>query len=306
MRVSLGLQMDNTASYLREASEKMLDAQRKVTSGKKITKPSDDPTIANRSMSLRAGINGIAQYKENTNLAKSSIDFTEGTVGSIETQLEQLQSAATSAANGVLSSDKKPALLAQIQNIRNSLLSLAGTKYLDKYVFSGTSTNTSPIVANPANPAVPPYIYKGDAGAINIRIQSNEMIQTNVTANQVFNLDGSAGAGVKDVFTTLQNLETAVNAGDNQTCSNLLADITGNLSHVSGIQSDLGARSARLADNTTALTDLNNKMTELLSNVEDVDLPSAIVDLQTQQNVYQAALAVTSKLMQRSLADYLS
>jgi flagellar hook-associated protein 3 FlgL len=304
MRVTLGLQMDSTSGYLRTAAEKMLDAQRVVTTGKKISKPSDDPTLTNRSMSIRSGMNGIEQYQENTNLAKSVIDSSEATVGDIADQLQLLQQAAGQV-NGALGEESKTAILAQIQDIRERLLGLADTKYLNRNIFSGTATNTSPIAANAANPAVPPYIYQGDPQGINIQIQPAEKIQTNVTANQIFNLDGSAGAGVKDVFTIMQDLETAVKAGDVTGASDLKKDIDSNHSNVLGLQAELGARSARLDDNATALSDSKDRMAELLSNLEDADLPSAIIALQTQQNVYQTALSVTAKLMQKTLADYL-
>jgi flagellar hook-associated protein 3 FlgL len=42
-----------------------------------------------------------------------------------------------------------------------------------------------------------------------------------------------------------------------------------------------------------------------LSDIEDVDLPKAIMDLQIQQTSYQAALAATAKVIQPSLIDFL-
>lgn len=307
MRVTLGLQMNSTSGYLRSASERLLEAQRVVTTGKKITKPSDDPTLANRSMSLRSAINGIEQYRENNNLAKSVLDSSDAAVGSIVDQLELLQQAATQAGNASLSDEARQAIVSQIHNIRGRLLDIADTKFLDRYLFSGTMTTTPPLAPNTAVPAVPPYIYAGLADTIQIQIQPSETVQINVTANEIFNLDGSAGPGIRDVFTLMDDLESAVKAGDVTTCSSLLTDITANHANALGVQAGIGARSARLEENAGALIDSRDRMAELLSNLEDVDLPSAIIALQTQQNVYQAALTVTSSIMQhRTLADYLS
>jgi flagellar hook-associated protein 3 FlgL len=41
------------------------------------------------------------------------------------------------------------------------------------------------------------------------------------------------------------------------------------------------------------------------SSVEDVDLAKVILDLQTQQTTYQASLAITAKVLQPSLMDFL-
>ena len=43
-----------------------------------------------------------------------------------------------------------------------------------------------------------------------------------------------------------------------------------------------------------------------LSDVEDTDLPKAIMELQMQQNAYQAALAVTARVIQPSLVNFLT
>ncbi len=46
-------------------------------------------------------------------------------------------------------------------------------------------------------------------------------------------------------------------------------------------------------------------LTSRLTDVEDVDMPSTIVALQTQQVAYQAALGATAKVVQPSLLDFL-
>ncbi len=46
-------------------------------------------------------------------------------------------------------------------------------------------------------------------------------------------------------------------------------------------------------------------VTSQLSEVEDVDLPKTIMDMQLQQTSYQAALAASAKVIQPSLIDFL-
>jgi flagellar hook-associated protein 3 FlgL len=46
-------------------------------------------------------------------------------------------------------------------------------------------------------------------------------------------------------------------------------------------------------------------VTSQLSDVEDVDLPKTIMDMQLQQTSYQAALAASAKVIQPSLIDFL-
>jgi flagellar hook-associated protein 3 FlgL len=46
-------------------------------------------------------------------------------------------------------------------------------------------------------------------------------------------------------------------------------------------------------------------LTGQLSEVEDIDLPKTITELQLQQTAYQAALAATARVVQPSLVDFL-
>lgn len=50
---------------------------------------------------------------------------------------------------------------------------------------------------------------------------------------------------------------------------------------------------------------LDENLTKLLSNVEDVDITKAILDLKMQETAYQAALQAAGRIMTLSLMDYL-
>ena len=46
-------------------------------------------------------------------------------------------------------------------------------------------------------------------------------------------------------------------------------------------------------------------VTSQLSDIEDIDLPKTIMEMQLQQTSYQAALAASAKVIQPSLIDFL-
>ena len=46
-------------------------------------------------------------------------------------------------------------------------------------------------------------------------------------------------------------------------------------------------------------------VTSQLSEIEDIDLPKTIMEMQLQQTSYQAALAAGAKVIQPSLIDFL-
>ena len=68
---------------------------------------------------------------------------------------------------------------------------------------------------------------------------------------------------------------------------------------------DVGARGNRLDMTSANLDAFEGNVTNLKSNLEDIDYETAITDLMSRQNAYQAAMLATSKVMSLTLTDYL-
>ena len=71
-------------------------------------------------------------------------------------------------------------------------------------------------------------------------------------------------------------------------------------------QTGIGARSASYEMISNMLLANNTTITSNLSANEDLDIPKAIIAFKNSENVYNAALAVGSKIMPQSLVDFLS
>ena len=68
---------------------------------------------------------------------------------------------------------------------------------------------------------------------------------------------------------------------------------------------DIGTRANRIDAASSALASSKLDNTKSLSDVENVDVAAAIVDLQMQEVAYQAALGATSRVLQPTLLDFL-
>ena len=118
--------------------------------------------------------------------------------------------------------------------------------------------------------------------------------------------DGRAvfGEGEASVFALLDRI-----AEQARTADPLLSDSVGELdTHVATITtalSGVGARYARVDAARQSADDRNLALTTSLSEVESIDLPAAIVALQSQDVAYRAALGATAKVLQPSLLDFL-
>ena len=64
------------------------------------------------------------------------------------------------------------------------------------------------------------------------------------------------------------------------------------------VRGQTGVVSQRLGQAQSAATDADLRLNELLSNEESLDYSSALTDLSNLQTVYQAALSLTSQVLQ--------
>ncbi len=119
-------------------------------------------------------------------------------------------------------------------------------------------------------------------------------------------------AGTVDVFEALQSAADDLRNGDGLSAQDLvrrlelsLGEIERNHENVLGGLSTLGARSARLADGEERLAAIDARLVGLVSDVEDVDVAEAVIELAQAEQTLNLAQATGARLMQQSLLEFL-
>lgn len=300
MRSSLSLQVQTSLLNISRATDGLMEAQTRASTGKRILKASDDVPGTDRALSLRSAINTVDQLADNSVVSKPALQTADTALDSITKAINSVQSIAIGAANASVTDAVRQDYLKQLDGIMTDLADMANTRHMDQYVFSGTATGTPSVTAQAGSP---PYLYSGDSGIRKAQVLSWVSVPTNIPGDKLFNFDGSAGVGTTDLFTMVADVREAIASEDNTELSSQLNNINANLDNVLSCRSRIGSWVRRIESAQDVLAESKTRMQELLSNEEDADLPAAIIQLQTQQNVYQAALAVSSKILELSLAS---
>lgn len=305
MRITYSMMTSRALDDLRSASASLIEAQERASSGKRIRKPSDDITGTGQVMRLRSALSEIDQFERNSKIARTQLTMTESTLQSIASSIGRVKDLATQAGSPLLSESARDSIVAELDEITNALAAAGNTQFAGTYIFAGSESKTKPIAANTVPPGTPPYTYEGDSSTFQVRVAPGVHMAANVTGNAVFNMGSVSVPGSPDVFETIRLLKEEVISGPVDAISARLTDITDNLDNVNNMRSQVGARLNRLDAMDINLADSKVAFQELISKTEDADLAEAILDLQTRQNVYQAAIAATSRLLQVSLSNYL-
>ena len=271
----------------------LLDAQIRLSSQKKINKPSDDPIGMGKILDYREILSSIDQYKRNIDHGKMQIEVTETVLDEIDTLLNEAEEWAMDYGSGNSDNLRDTALL-KVKSIYDAVMDLANTKVNDNYIFGGFVTDTVPFTRDANYTAM----YAGDDSDQEVLVGDNVEVKINATGTDIFN-------GGTDVFGSLENLINAIDAGNPALARTEVANISSAIDQVQTVATESAAYYGRLESAENYLIRYKANIQDMLSNTEDVNLEQAIVELQLQQTAYEVSLSTASKIIQRSLVDYL-
>ena len=113
-----------------------------MTTQKKISKPSDDPVVAIRSLRLRDSLSEVKQYTEkNIPDATSWFEVTETALINISKNLEDAYKACENSATGTLTTEDRNTLLKNLKAIVEHIYEEGNSDYAGRTVFTGYKTN---------------------------------------------------------------------------------------------------------------------------------------------------------------------
>jgi flagellar hook-associated protein 3 FlgL len=163
--------------------------------GLKLNKPSDDPGAIRPVLTTRTQLQQNARYLETLGQASDKMAATDGHLAQVENVLVRVKEIAINSINSGLSESDMATLADEIAELKNELLDSANAVVNGKYIFAGYQDNTKPFTANPTydpdsydpgDTNTWPYFYNGDNNPTQLEITPGEVIETNLTGNEVF------------------------------------------------------------------------------------------------------------------------
>jgi flagellar hook-associated protein 3 FlgL len=295
-RITTGMLQRNILADLQRSTSQLSRTQAKLSSGKEITRPSDDPAGASKALTLRESINGTRQHVRNANDALSWADATEAGLRSMTDVVQRARELVLAGASDSADPTSRQSIAKEIDQLAEALKEQGNTRFAGRHLFSGTATTTAPYGATDA--------YLGDSGLIAREIGPGVSVAINTTAEGI--LGGGQGAADDRLLHVLRDVRDHLMAGDGAALRGTdLARLDAGLDTLMTARAANGALTNRLESAVTRLGAIEEMATRSLSNTEDADMAKALVDLNTQSAAYQAALRSGANIVQSSLMDFL-
>lgn len=282
---------------LRNAYGRLEQANNRVSTGQAWMRPSQSPSSASRAAMLREQLDQLTTFGSAADDAASRLAIADSKLGQAMDLYHRVTELATQGANGLSNPDARNSIRAEVLEIRDSLLSIANSTYLDQGLFAGFAASG----AVTYDTATSTYVFAGTGDPIERRIGSGEVVRANVTAAEAFST-GSAGI---DVFSTLDDLAAALAADDTAGIRAALPAINQLRAALSTAQSQIGSSTNRVETAQARNAATRITLDAERSKVEDVDLADAITDQGRLEVAYNAALGVSARAMTTSLLDWL-
>jgi len=267
---------------------KMGDLQRQVETGKKVSRPSDDPVVVMKGINYRTSLGKVEQYERNIGEVSNWLDTSDSTLDKVNSALQRTNDLLIQASSDTTTDEDRDKIKAELKQLRQHVQDLSNTKIGEKYIFSGTKTTTSPFNKETGAYETDPAFEK----SINIEIFDGISLQSNTTPLKTFQ-------SIDDMFAKLDNATTS------EDYSSSLSELNTNSNDLLTIRADIGARQNRVELMEDRLSSQEIITTKQMADNEDVDYEKAITNMITQESIHRAALSVGARIIQPSLTDFL-
>ncbi|HZL34290.1 MAG TPA: flagellar hook-associated protein FlgL [Tepidisphaeraceae bacterium] len=240
-RVSNLLSSSVSQSQITATQKDLLNVENQLSTGQRLTQPSDDPGAASATMQLQKTLDQRNAYLGNLSQGQSQLGEVDNTLSSLTALVQQAQNIASANVGSDVTAQQRQGAAAVVSTLFDQAVGLANTQFNGAYLFAGDKSTTAPYVATnggvqfvgstnvlqnvyDTNTTLP-FTINGASifGGLSSQVKGSAVLTPNLTsATRLTDLRGAMGNGVhlgsillgNGSTTKLVDLSTADSAGD--------------------------------------------------------------------------------------------
>jgi flagellar hook-associated protein 3 FlgL len=293
-----------TATTLNDINSSLASLERtsdELSSGKTILEPSDNPYGASQVIDLQSQLDGLSSYETNAHEGISWENTASGAMSNISNVLQTVRELLVQTSSGTYNQSDRESIATEVDQLTEAVKQDANTQYAGQYVFSGTSTTTTPY------PQGTEDTYQGNNGTITRAIGPGVSVDINTNISTL--LGNGQGAADGKLLDTLQTISEHLRGGTTEDISALgssdLKSLEGNIETLSQLQATAGSVTDQLQTAVSRIESLQGSITESLSNTESANIAETSIAYANEQAAYEAALRAGASIIQESLLQFL-
>lgn len=265
------------------------EATRKVTSGLRVERPSDDPVATSGIMRSSSGLRAIDQYLRNLSTAESRLAVEDDVLNQLGNVLSRARELGVGQGTDTATAQTRLSARVEVNGLIETVRALGNSRLGEAWVFGGDEANRPPFSEDPLVP------LPGGEGAV--EIAAGQTVQTAHSAQTIFSDTGALDA--------LASLASALEQDNRPAIAEALVELEEAFGSVQQLVGEVGGRLNRVDVARENLTALDTSLRTHRSDLQDIELEEAMSDLVRQQVAYQTALASNARILSLNLTDYL-
>lgn len=298
MRITQSMLQNNMLKNLYSSQAQMNKYLTQINTGKKISRPSDDPVIVMKGMGYRTEVTEDDQYRRNTSEIWNWMDHTDDALDKATKAMQRIEELAVQAANDTYDKDEREAIAKEVEQLQRQLVEIANTNVNGKYIFNGTDTNLKPVEVDEEGNVIVTDT-DGRNQYVNIEVSKGITFDVNMDPDKMFN---------KELFSNIDDFISALKSDDSNQqdeINSALENLRKGTTDIVNTRAELGAKMNRLELIEDRLSHQEIIAKDTMMKNEGVDFEEAVMNLLTQEVIHRAALSAGSKIIQPSLVDFL-
>ena len=291
--------MESRMAWMRQGQSRVAAAEQEIATGRRINKPSDNPSESARLMRHDLRLQRVSQFARNNDNAKLWVGTADQALQTGASYLERARTLAVQAGNDTtLGAQESRAIAADVRSIAQGMMAMANTKISGRAIFAGTADSDGAYDATT-------LAYVGDAGQVTRALDTDETVVVGYHGPDIFGDANPADPMNGNVFEMLGALADAIEAGDNTQIRAGIEAVDTAMARVGTVQGRVGAAAQQLdaAETRQNAEKLNTE--EHISKIRDVDIADAVIRLRSAEVSYEATMSATSRALSRSLLDFI-
>lgn len=315
MRVS---HLQQHQSFVRDVEQRLYNMtriQQELGSGNRIMQPSEDVSSASQALAARTQLASIAQFQRNIENGQGFVSAADSKLTAIIDLINEIDALALSADNDHVTPEDRTFAAQELNQKLESMMEYANAQFGDKYLFAGHGTLQAPFeIARNESGLITGVTAISESlhGRIYRTIDENENVAINVTGDRLFQPTGEQDTA-SDLFFVVRALrDTIANnnvppEGQESTLSTdvLRSNLDAIRDRIIEEQTYVGSLGQRLQNKLAELSAIEIDWTDRLEESQGVEMTDLVSKLAVEEGVYNALVAIQSRVLSRSLIDYL-
>ena len=301
MTRSINAANDRYLDALSRINARVSRAQREVSTGKRVAKPSDDPDSISAMLQVRAELGRIEQSRVNLSRVKTEVDAAESGLQNAVKLFDRVRALGMTAASGINTTLTRQGIAGELKSIIERFTGISNTGVDGRSIFAGDSDQGLAYDVDFDTQTPPWGSYLGSASTRQATHPTGVEFNIAMTAQEIFdNADPS-----KNVFQAVENLRQALLADDDAAIESALVPLAGISAHLNSALMFYGNAQSQVNEGITTAETLKLRLSAEKAGIEDADLTASILELELASFQQEAALRVKASSPSRSLFEYL-